>query len=178
LYRRTIDGLLLKCLGEEEAKVAMGEIHEGMCSTHQSAHKMRWMLRRAGFYWPNMVEDCFKYFRGCEACQKFGDVQQAPVNMFHPVIKPWPFCGWGLDFVGEIRPASSKGYRFVLVATDYFTKWTEAVPLKSMTHKEVINFVMEHIIHRFGLPQSLTTDQGAAFMSHHVSSVQGICFFT
>jgi hypothetical protein len=34
-----------------------------------------------------------------------------------------------------------------LVATDYFTKWTEAVPLKNMTHKEVINFVQEQIIY-------------------------------
>ncbi|XP_044392142.1 uncharacterized protein [Triticum aestivum] len=57
-------------------------------------------------------------------------------------------------------------HRFVLVPIDYFTKWTEAVPLKNMTHKEVISFVLEHIIHRFGIPQTLTTDQGASFMSH------------
>ena len=48
----------------------------------------------------------------------------------------------------------------MLVATDYFTKWTEAVPLKNMTHREVIEFIIEHIIHRFGIPQTLTTDQG------------------
>jgi hypothetical protein len=40
------------------------------------------------------------------------------------------------------------------------------MPLKNMTHKEVICFVLEHIVHRFGIPQTLTTDQGAAFMSH------------
>ena len=74
-------------------------------------------------------------------------------------IKLWPFRGWGLDFIGQINPPSSKG-RFVLVATDYFTKWTEAVPLKNMTHKEVIEFITEHIIHRFGIPQTLPTDQG------------------
>jgi hypothetical protein len=34
LHRRTIEGLLLKCLSEEEAKVAMGEVHEGMCGAH------------------------------------------------------------------------------------------------------------------------------------------------
>jgi transposase InsO family protein len=34
-----------------------------------------------------------------------------------------------------------------------------------MTHKEVIGFVTEHIVHRFGLPQTLTTDQGPAFVS-------------
>ena len=68
----------------------------------------------------------------------------------------------GLDFIGQINPPSSKGHRFVLVATDYFTKWNEAVPLKNMTHQEVIEFITEHIIHRFAIPQTLTTDQGSS----------------
>ena len=166
LYRRTIDGLLLKCLGPDQSRVAMGEVHEGLCGTHQSAHKMQWLLKRAGFYWPTMLGDCFRSYKGCEECQKFGNVQLAPAAMMHPIIKPWPFRGWGLDFIGQIYPASSKGHRFVLVATDYFTKWTEAIPLRNMTHKEVINFVLEHIIRRFGIPQILTTNQGSYFMSH------------
>jgi transposase InsO family protein len=37
-----------------------------------------------------------------------------------------------------------------------------------MTHREVISFVQEHIIYRFGVPQTLTTDQGSSFMSHQV----------
>jgi hypothetical protein len=82
------------------------------------------------------------------------------------IVKSWPFRGWGLDFIGEIHPGSSKGHRFILVATDYFTKWAEAVPLRNMTHWEVISFVQEHIIYRFGIPQTLTTDQGSSFMSH------------
>jgi hypothetical protein len=68
LYRRTMEGLLLKCLGEEEVKVAMGEVHEVMCGVHQSGHKMGWMLWRAGVYWTTMLRDCFKYYKGCEAC--------------------------------------------------------------------------------------------------------------
>jgi transposase InsO family protein len=56
----------------------------------------------------------------------------------------------------------------MLVATDYFTKWTKVVPLKNMTRKEVIHFILEYIIHRFGIPQTLTTDQGVAFMSYQV----------
>jgi hypothetical protein len=74
-------------------------------------------------------------------------VQVALVSMLHLIIKPWPFRGCGLDFVGEVHPSSTKDHRFVLLATDYFTKWVEAVPLKNMTHREVINFVMEHIIY-------------------------------
>jgi transposase InsO family protein len=56
----------------------------------------------------------------------------------------------------------------VLVATDYFTTWMESIPLKNMTHKEVIHFISEHIIHRFRVPKTLTTDQGSSFMSHQV----------
>ena len=50
------------------------------------------------------------------------------------------------------------------MATDYFTKWVEAIPLKNVTSKEMIEFVKEHIIYRFGIPQTITTDQGTMFM--------------
>jgi hypothetical protein len=85
-------------------------------------------------------------------CQKFGDLQLVNVDELHPITKPWPFRGWGLDFVGEIHPSSSKGHQFVLVAIDYFTKWTEVVVQRNMTHRDVIEFVTEHIIHRSGIP--------------------------
>jgi hypothetical protein len=48
-YRRTAKDLLLKCLDSDQARVAMGKVHEGICGTHQSAQKMKWLLRRARF---------------------------------------------------------------------------------------------------------------------------------
>jgi hypothetical protein len=155
-------------LGSDQARVAIEEVHEGICGTHQSAPKMKWLLRRASFYCPTMMADCYRYYKGCEECQRFGNVQLVLAAILHPIIKPWPFRGWGLDFIGQIHPPSSKGHHFMLVAIDYFTKWTEVVPLKNMTHKEVIEFITEHIIHRFGIPQTLTTDQGTSFMSKEV----------
>jgi hypothetical protein len=113
-----------------------------------------------------MMADCFHYYKGCEECKKFGNIHLVLAAMLHPIIKPWPFHGWGLDFIGH--PSSLKEHRFVLVATDYITKWTETVPLKNMTHKEVIEFITEHIIHRFGIPQTLTIDQGTSFVSKEV----------
>jgi hypothetical protein len=59
LYYRIVDGVLLKCLNKEDSKVLMGEIHEGVCGSHQSAFKMKWMIRRNGYYWPTMLEDFF-----------------------------------------------------------------------------------------------------------------------
>ena len=52
-----------------------------------------------------------------------------------------------------------------MVATDYFTKWVEAIPLKTVTLKNMVDFVKEHIVYRFGIPQTITTDQGIMFTS-------------
>jgi hypothetical protein len=52
-----------------------------------------------------------------------------------------------------------------VVATDYFTNWVEAIPLKMVTSENMIDFVQEHIIYRFGVPQTITTDQGTMFIS-------------
>jgi len=81
----------------------------------------------------------------------------------NPIIKPWPFWGWAIDLIGQIYPPSSKGHKFILVATDYFTKWVEAIPLKKVTSTNMIDFVKEHIVYRFGIPQTITTDQGTMF---------------
>jgi hypothetical protein len=74
------------------------------------------------------------------------------VLVMNPIVKPWPFRGWSMDIIGKINPPSSKGHQFILAITDYFTKWVEAVPMKSVASKDVINFVKEHAIHRFGIP--------------------------
>ena len=67
--------------------------------------------------------------------------------------------------IGMIFLPLSKGHKFILVATDYFTKWVEAIPLKMVTLKNMIDFVREHIVYHFGIPQTIITDQGTIFTS-------------
>ncbi|XP_058217478.1 uncharacterized protein LOC131328562 [Rhododendron vialii] len=55
---------------------------------------------------------------------------------YHAVVKPWPFRGWALDVIGKIYPPSSRNHAYILVATNYFTKWAEAMPLKSVDQQE------------------------------------------
>ena len=52
----------------------------------------------------------------------------------------------------------TKGHKYILVAVDYFTKWVEAIQLKEVTQAEIIDFIEEYIVQRFGIPQTLTTD--------------------
>jgi hypothetical protein len=73
-YHRTIDVLLPKCLGSYQSEIAMGEVHKGICGTHQSAYKIKLLLCHTGFYWSTMINDYFRYYKGFESCQKFRDV--------------------------------------------------------------------------------------------------------
>ena len=64
---------------------------------------------------------------------------------------------------GEIRPASSKGQRYILVGIDYFTKWIEPIPSVNVDQESIIEFILRHIIYKFGIPETITTDQGTVF---------------
>ena len=72
LYYRMIDGVLLKCIDKEEAKVLMGEIHEGVCGSHQSAYKMKWVIRRNGYFWPTIPEDCSRIIKVAKSARSLG----------------------------------------------------------------------------------------------------------
>src|SRR4026209_619954 len=115
---------------------------------------MKWLIRRSGYYWPTMLEDCFKYYKGCQACQRFSKIQMVLASVMNPIIKPWPFRGWAIDTIGQINLPSSKGHQ-----------WVEAVPMRSVASKDGISFVKEHIIHKFRIPQTITTDGGSVFIS-------------
>lgn len=69
-----------------------------------------------------------------------------------------------MDVIGMIHPSSTRGHRYILVATDYFTKWVEAVPLFNVDQNAVIKFIKEHIPHRFGIPESIVSDQAQYFV--------------
>ena len=115
LYYQTIDGVLLMCLSDDESKSLMGEIHKGVCGAYQSAFKMKWMIKRNRYYWPTILEDFFKYFKGCQGYQKFGNIQRAPASAMNPIIKPWPFHGWAIDLLVRFIHHQAKGISLYLL---------------------------------------------------------------
>jgi len=68
-----------------------------------------------------------------------------------------------LDIIGEIIPRSSKKHRYILTATNYFTKWVESVPLKTVNVEHIIDFIDQFIITKFGLPSALMFDNASYF---------------
>ncbi|XP_064941351.1 uncharacterized protein LOC135594768 [Musa acuminata AAA Group] len=82
--------------------------------------------------------------------------------LFTPVDCAWPFAQWGLDILGPLPPASGQR-KYIIVGVDYFTRWVEAEPLATITESQVERFVWRNLITRFGLPQSIVTDNGPQF---------------
>ena len=87
-----------------------------------------------------------------------------------PVVVEAPFQQWGLELIGKFKDNSSNGYSWILTATNYFTKWVEAIPTKATTEKVVMDFLEDKIITRFGVPAKITTDNAKAFSSTKMSS--------
>lgn len=75
------------------------------------------------------------------------------------------FQQWGLDVIGDITPNSSQQHKYILTATDYFTRWTEAIPLRKLNEDEVISFIKKFIINRYGIPDALIFDNASYFSS-------------
>lgn len=164
LYRRSHNQTWLRCLSNQEAEQAMREVHQGVCGGYQSGPKMALKLKGMGYYWPSLVRDCMQWAQTYHQCQIHGDfIHRHPL---HPTIASWPFAAWGTDVIGPIDPPSSKGHRFILAATDDFSRWTEAVTLREVKADNVINFFERHVIFRFGIPDRIVSDNGPAFKSH------------
>jgi hypothetical protein len=76
-----------------------------------------------------------------------------------------PFERWAMDFVGPINPPSNQKF-YILVCTDYMTKWVEAKALIRASEEAVLAFLFEDIFVRFGIPIELIIDGGPPFTSH------------
>ncbi|XP_058202937.1 uncharacterized protein LOC131317399 [Rhododendron vialii] len=151
LYKRSLDGMYMRCIANEQAHEVMAEVHSGVCGAHQSGPKLHMQLKRLGYYWPTMISDCINYAKSCQVCQYHGNFIHQPPEPLHVTTCSWPFAAWGIDVIGPIKPSSSAGDKYIIAATDYFSKWAEAIALKEMKSGNVSDFIRTHIIYRFGV---------------------------
>ena len=81
-----------------------------------------------------------------------------------------PFDIWALYFVVPISP-HSKQKSYILVYTDYMTKWVEAVALVKANDQAVIDFLCGEIFTHFGVPKEVVIDGGPQFVSHQFEAL-------
>jgi hypothetical protein len=68
------------------------------------------------------------------------------------------------DILGEL-PKTNDGNKYILVISDYFTKWTEAHAMPNMEVSTVADIIVREVATRFGVPTTIHSDQGSQFES-------------
>lgn len=144
---------------KQQRSIIMHTIHD---LSHPGIRATR-KLVSTKFVWPSMNQDIAKFVRSCDRCQrsKINRHTQAALGDFG--IPRGRFSHVHIDLVGPLPP--SKGHRYLLTMVDRFSRWPEAVPLPDMLAETVANAFCNTWVSRFGVPETISTDQGRQFES-------------
>jgi hypothetical protein len=172
LYKQGHDGILRRCLNPSEVPLILEGCHSDACGGHFAGESTARKALLAGYWWPTLFKDAHSYTRKCDPCQRVGKPTPTTAMPLIPLLALAPFEKWGIDFVGPIAPATRHGRkRYILVATDYATKWAEAAATRTDDAKTVAKFLYENIISRFGCPKELISDRGTHFLNSTIEAL-------
>ena len=164
LYKRSFSGPYLLCVHPELTESLLEKMHEEICGSHIGGKSLAHRVITQGYWWPNMQREALEYVRKCDQCQRFVPSIHQPGGILNLLSSPWPFAQWCLDIVGPF-PKAVGNKKYLLVDTDYFTKWVEAEPLTNIRDVDAKRFIWKNIVTRFGIPHVLISDNGLQFDS-------------
>ena len=136
--------------------------HGSQLAGHFGFHKLLHRMRSL-YYWPKLRQSISQFLKVCPTCQSMKAPQQS-YGTLHPieVTEPFELVGW--DLMGPF-PTSIHGNKYILVITEYLTRWCEAIALPDATASSVAQALLQRVIFPHGCPRQLLSDQGSQFRS-------------
>ncbi|GFW76920.1 hypothetical protein TNCV_2030251 [Trichonephila clavipes] len=178
---RFIDGILCRKNFDPDGKLWLPVIpkhlradilrhfHDAPTAGHLGFAKTYDRIRKR-FYWPGMYRNVVRYVMHCRECQRRKSVPQRPPGRLVPIPPAIaPFHRIGIDLLGRF-PKSAHGNKWIIVCTDYSTRYAITKALPTAENDEIAKFLLEEIVLRHGAPRVIITDRGAVFRSRLVSS--------
>ncbi|CAC5418988.1 unnamed protein product [Mytilus coruscus] len=137
--------------------------HDVPSAAHLGVDKTLEKLKN-GFYWPNMKEYVQAYCRSCDGCfarKPKKESTKAPLGTY---ISGEPMERVALDIFGPLT-LTKRNNKYILVISDLFTKWTEAIALPNQESSTICTAFIDHFVTKFGALLQLHSDQGRNFQA-------------
>ncbi|GBN06772.1 Retrovirus-related Pol polyprotein from transposon 412 [Araneus ventricosus] len=149
-------------------------LHDAPTAGHLGFAKTYDRIRRK-YYWPGLYGSTRRYISHCKKCQRRKTPPQIPPGRLQPIEPPdIPFAKVGIDLLGRF-PVTRSGNRWIIVCTDYLTRFTVTKALPTGEAIEVAKFIVEEIILKHGSPKEMISDRGRTFLSNLVKTINELC---
>ena len=143
--------------------------HDDVTAGHLGTQKTYGKIRTR-YYWRNMFRDIDRWCKSCVDCA----MKKSPRNRHKAPLLPIPvenaFDRLAVDCLGPF-PLSNAGNRYVVVFTEYLTRWPEAFAVPNTDARTIARLLVNHIVLTNGAPRTLLSDRGKNFLSSLVRSV-------
>ncbi|CAC5382458.1 unnamed protein product [Mytilus coruscus] len=145
-------------------RFVLNQVHNTVTGGHLGVRKTLSKIKQR-YFWYKMRQDVKFWCTKCDICAS----KKAPCKKPKAPMKQYLVCApWermAIDILGPL-PCSVNNNRYLMVVQDYFSKWTEAIPIPDTEAVTVANKFVERIVTIFGVPLSIHSDQGSNFESH------------
>lgn len=148
--------------------------HDSPTSGHLGINKT-WYKIRDRYYWPGMYKQIKQHILSCHKCKQFKISRTKSAGTLQPIEPPTGILDlMGLDFMGPL-PQSSSGCKYILVCTDYLSRFAITQATKNCTAETAAKFLVEKVILQYGVPKQLLTDCGSHFMANVFEAIASRC---
>lgn len=147
------------------------QVHDIPFSGHLGVNKTYAKLRDR-YFWPKMYMDVQHHVLSCESCAMRKTPRQRKTTPLLPLPVTGPGERWAVDRLGPFIESTSKN-RYVVVFTDYCTRWVECFAVPNIEAQTIANLLVKEIIPLHDAPRTLLSDRGSNFLS---SLVKETCF--
>src|SRR4051812_10657764 len=154
LYKKRLNESKVRVLKEDEIDSVIYMTHSHPTGGHLGKDTVYKKINER-FWWKGMYRDIEEYIKRSDSCQRRGN--KGGIGYLNPIKVGEPFERIGIDFVGPLE-RTRKGNKYILVMTDYLTKWPEAEAMRETSAKNVVEFIYKRVICVHGCPKVIMSD--------------------
>ncbi|UYV66855.1 hypothetical protein LAZ67_4003110 [Cordylochernes scorpioides] len=159
---------------KNKQKELLENMHDHPASGHMGI-KRTYNRLKSKYFWPSMLKTVEEYVSSCPECQFRKTPSRLPQGLLQPIPPASrPFEKMGIDLMGRF-PKSGRGNSWILVCTDYYSRYIETAALPRGTAEEIADFFLQRVVLRHGAPKTVISDRGSCFLSKLFNEVLKIC---